>query len=432
MRWLAPHAPYFLRIWLVKFDETLPIDRNPRLYRMGMLADALVAAGHEVVWWASTFDHNGGRLRFSDDTVCSVTRGYELRLLHTIRGYSRAVSGTRAVNNFRQAVRFLNQADSAARPHAIVCAMPTPELAWVSARLCERYGVPLVLDARDMWPDIFADLLSPVARVAAWPYTTLMRATLRSAARKATSCTAITEPFLDWIVSYAGRQRRPTDVALPLGYQEPKVDAAESEAASAALQVGPRDSFNVIFLGRLNRTVLDAFDPVVEAVRNLRHGPRPFRFYFAGAGDCAAEIRSRAAECPEIIFLGHVTPPVMAVLKRRAHAALLCIARRRDYQISLSNKVFDYLSAGLPLISHISGLVGELLSIGQCGLVYDNGIELTKILEKLSANEAVRSEMGLRARKIFCEQFEAETVYAKYTHHITNVVKAAQVSKAQS
>ena len=97
----------------------------------------------------------------------------------------------------------------------------------------------------------------------------------------------------------------------------------------------------MVFLGRLNLTVLNAFDSVTEAVSRLRVGPRPFRFLFAGSGDCEDALRERASDCPEIVFLGHVGPPELAVLKQCGHAALLCIERRKDYQVSLSNKVFE-------------------------------------------------------------------------------------------
>lgn len=388
---------------------------------MGMLAEALLAAGHEVVWWSSTFDHAAGRLRFPRDTVCTVRLGYQLRLLHTVSGYGRAVSGARVVNSLRQALRFRAGADSALQPDLIFCAMPTPELAWVSAGLAERYGVPLILDARDMWPDIFAELLSPGMRVASWPYVVMMRAMLRSAARRAAGCTSITEPFLKWMLGYTGRPRRAADAVFPLGYQEPVVGDVELAAAAAALPEEPPGVFNVIFLGRLNRTVLDAFEPVAAAARKLRDGPRPFRFYFAGTGDCASVLKERAADCPEILFLGHVGPPTMAALKRRGHAALLCIARRKDYQISLSNKVFDYLSAGLPLVSHLTGLVGELVTTERCGFVYDDAVGLAALLGRLAADDDLRRRWGLNARRVFEERYDVGRVYPAMAAHLARL-----------
>jgi len=414
-----------LRAWLVKFEESLPTDANPRLYRMGMLAEALSAAGHEVVWWASTFDHAGGRLRFDCDTACEVRPGYQLRLLHTVKGYGRAVSGARVLNNLKQALRLRASADAAPRPDVIICAMPTPELAWVSVGLGEKYGVPVVLDARDMWPDIFAELLPPLMRAVAWPYVTAMRAMLRSAVRRATGCTAITEPFLDWILGYSGRPRGPFDAEFPLGYQEPVVTLAELQTGSAALaaKLGPPDDliFNVLFMGRLNRTVLDAFDAVVEAAKELRGAARPFRFYFAGSGDCAGALQQRGAGCPEIVFLGQLGAPQLAALKLRAHTALLCIARRRDYQISLSNKVFDYLSAGLPIISHLTGLVGKLVETEKCGLIYDDGPGLADALRRLAGDDALRRQLGASARRVFTEHYDATRIYPRMAEYLARV-----------
>lgn len=410
-----------MRVWLVKFEETLPTDPNPRLYRMGMLAEALQASGNEVVWWASTYDHQTGRLRSYRDTVYDQGSGYQIRLLHTVSGYSRAVSGARVLNNLCQAWRLRAAADAAPPPDIIVCAMPTPELAWVSAGLGERFGVPVVIDARDMWPDIFAELLSPAMRLAAWPYIKLMRVLLGSAARRAAAFTAITEPFLDWIVGYAVRPRRDTDRVFPLGYQEPKMSATDLAEAEATLPPEPAGAFNVVFLGRLNRTVLDAFDPVLDAARLLRAEARPFRFYFAGTGDCAGVLRARAADLPEIKFLGQIRPPALAALKRRGHAALLCIARRRDYQASLSNKVFDYLAAELPLASHLTGLVGQLVNSERCGFVYNDGEGLASGLRVLAADEDRRRSLGRNARRVFEDRYDASRLYPRMVEYLTTL-----------
>lgn len=407
-----------MRIWLVKFDEPLPVDRSPRLYRMGMLAEALVQSGHEVIWWSSTLDHLSGRLRCSKDRVCDVRNDYQIRLIHTISDCSSSVSVARLFNNIWQAIRFRLCADDAPRPDMILCAMPSPELAWACAKLGGRYRVPVVIDARDMWPDIFSELLSPFKRVISRPYVAIVRSMLRFAVRRAEGCTAITEPFLDWILTYSNRIRGPKDAVIPLGFAEENVSASDLETAASVLPFDPPNVFNVIFLGRLNRTVSDAFEPVLQAVRQLRNCSRPFRFYFAGSGDYADALRDRSSSIPEIVFLGQIGPPIMTLLKRRAHVALLCVARRKDYQISLSNKVFDYLSAGLPIASHLTGLVGELVEKEKCGFIYDDGVGLESGLRKMSQNENDRQAAGERARQLFLDNYEAEKVYKGMVQHL--------------
>src|SRR5688572_12390199 len=47
-----------IKVWLVTAGEPLPLGKQEqRLLRAGLLARYLVAAGHEVTWWTSTFDH---------------------------------------------------------------------------------------------------------------------------------------------------------------------------------------------------------------------------------------------------------------------------------------------------------------------------------------------------------------------------------------
>ncbi len=398
------------------------MDPNPRLYRMGMLADTLVSAGHEVVWWTSTYDHQSGRLRYDRDAVVHVRERYKLRLLHTASGYARAVSGVRVINNIVQAWRFRTEASSELRPDLIFCAMPTPELAWVSCGLGEKLGVPVVLDARDMWPDIFWDLLAPIKRVVSLPYILVMRAMLRTSSRRALGCTSITEPFLDWIVGYAGRPRGSQDAVFPLAFRDAIVLDNDLAAASASLPVDVPGVFNVVFLGRLNRTVMDAFEPILAAIRLLRNVNFPVRFLFAGQGDCASELRRRSSEFPEIIFLGHLDTAGMEALKKRSHVALLCVARRRDYQISLPNKVFEYLAAGLPIASHLTGLVGELLVKEGCGFTYDDGRGLAEGLHRLAKDNEGRKIAGIKARDLFERRFSARAVYSGLAMHLEVLV----------
>ena len=58
-----------MNIWLVKLEESLPIDENYRPYRMGMLAEALLQREHHVIRWASDRMHLTNTNRFGKDTT---------------------------------------------------------------------------------------------------------------------------------------------------------------------------------------------------------------------------------------------------------------------------------------------------------------------------------------------------------------------------
>jgi len=421
-----------MHIWLVKIGETLPIDSCPRLYRMGMLAQALAASGHEITWWASTWDHAQSRYRFAQDTTVEVMARYHLRLLHSTVTYQRAVSRNRAWQNWQQARAFARSANRLPPPHLIVSAMPTPDLADQAVRFARAHRIPSVVDARDMWPDVISEVLSPAKRLVAWPYLAYMRRVLRHACHGATGLTSITEPFLDWIARYAGRPRTSLDRAFPLAYSEPP-PPSEAELMAARefwwqkfrMRKGDGSSV-VLFLGKLNRTILAVFGDVLVAAEKLARERPDVRFVFGGDGDCANELRRRASARANIVFAGQLGIHEMAAVKEMAAVALLPVQRRADYQMSLSNKVYDYLAAGLPIVSYLRGCVGDLLDQKACGVCYDDAEGLSAALKQLHDQPEFRQKLGAASRRVFEEQFDASRVYPQFVAYLEALAAASR------
>ncbi len=72
-----------MTFWIVETGEPVPgLDADAREWRAGILADALVSAGHGVTWWASTFDHAAKRHRCEAARTFSARPGLDIRLLH--------------------------------------------------------------------------------------------------------------------------------------------------------------------------------------------------------------------------------------------------------------------------------------------------------------------------------------------------------------
>ena len=88
-----------MKIWLLRASEFMPIvDGNDRLLRMGLLAEKLTNKGHDVTWFASTFNHFKKKQYSNKDVVVTVKDNYRLNLIHAI-SYKKNISIKRIINH---------------------------------------------------------------------------------------------------------------------------------------------------------------------------------------------------------------------------------------------------------------------------------------------------------------------------------------------
>lgn len=225
----APIHEGRLNIWLVTVGEPVPIPGNEaRLWRCGLLAKTLAQRGHRVVWWTSTFDHISKAYfdRPSGDVEAEVLGGVHLKWLHG-RPYERNISISRLINHAQLGIQFSRLGKrEAQRPDVIVVSFPTIELAYTAMKYARTYECPLLVDVRDLWPDIFvAQLpppLRPFAKFALWPYFAMTRSVMKCAS----AILAVSQNYLDWATRIAGRKPYAVDAVIPLGY-EPAIPGEE-------------------------------------------------------------------------------------------------------------------------------------------------------------------------------------------------------------
>jgi len=94
----------------------------------------------------------------------------------------------------------------------------------------------------------------------------------------------------------------------------------------------------------------------------------------------------------------------------------------------LPNKIFEFLSAGLPVLSSLRGEAEALLEESGCGLTYSAGeaASFSAALERLLADPGGGQAMACRARARFEADFRADQVYPALTRHLESVVTAAR------
>src|SRR5260370_22708904 len=181
-----------------------------RLMRAGMIADHLVRAGHDVTWWTSSFDHVAKYQRCSGHRTEVLAANYRIHLLHA-RGYRTNRSPGRILHHREIARAFTQRAAGEPAPDLVYCCVPTLEVTEAALAYAIPRGIPVVVDVRDLWPDVFLTVVPAGFR-------TLLRIALtgeirraRRIFRAATAILAVSEGYLQWALRYARRARTAWD-----------------------------------------------------------------------------------------------------------------------------------------------------------------------------------------------------------------------------
>lgn len=419
-----------MRVWLLKAGEPLPMvtGRSDRLLRTGLIARELAARDVDVTWWSSTWDHSRKMHLAERSWTAPVSPNYRVELLHGI-AYSANISLPRIVNHLQIARAFRVQARQRARPDIILAALPTLELAREAARYGSEMGVPVVVDLRDMWPDIILDTAPRGMRTLARALLQPMFADAAYACRTSTAITGITEDFVDWGLRYAKRERRPADRAFPLAYAPPQHSDDAIAAGTRywhARSVGRESGeFIACFFGSIGPQF--RHDVLLDAARRLTASGRRITFVLCGNGDQLDSLRERARNQENVILPGWVGQQEIAALMRMASVGLAPYRDTYSFRMSIPNKVSEYFSAGLPIVSGLSGRVQELLSTEQVGLSYrdDDAAGLAQQLARVYDEPALRRSMSERAAQLFARRFSAAAVYGSMADYLLEIAANA-------
>lgn len=403
-----------MKIWIVSTSDPVPyLDREQRLCRYGRLAVMMAEAGHDVCFWASHFEHATKKHRCAGPMSCQPASKLHVELLEA-PGYPSNVSLRRIRHNRVVSRNFMLRAEEVGeKPDLIFTQIPCLEMAEVVTEFGKKYGVPVVVDIEDIWPDLYLTMLprSLVLLGRALLFSEFNRA--RRLLGRATAITAVSRTYLDWALRYAGRCARPRDGVFPLGFPEvvrpPLAQLAhDAEKMRRQLELA-EDRFVVLFLGQFGASY--DLETVIAAAHLVDRQDSKIQFVLAGAGDKDVVLRKRASGLRNVTFTGWLDQSSALQVLHLAHVGLAAYTKRATQ--SLPFKPFEYMSAALPTISSLEGELAELLTNENIGVAYEAGNpeSLVNAVSALAQDNASRQKMGLRAREIFLERYDANVIY---------------------
>lgn len=416
-----------MKTWLVCRGEPLPTDPgNPRLMRMGIIAQMLTDRGHDVTWWSSDFSHFLKIKRQNPGDTIRIASNYRIKLISGV-GYKRNISIRRLADNFLLGRNLAREFKKADRPDVILASVPTIEMCRAATDYGTHQNVPVVVDLRDMWPDLFLEFVPkwsiPIARACLKP----MFSSISRLCRQATAILGITDGFLEWGLRKAARSVGPYDAVFPHSYSSsPPLDDMIEKAHEFWGQQGVSNDkrcFFVCYFGVIGPQA--EIETVADAAEILQKFRPNIRFVICGRGEKIPYLKQRMTRLNNMIFPGFVGATEIWVLMSLAQVGLAAIKSNLNYVQNIPNKIVEYLSAGLPIVSSMRGTVEELLEDHECGITYENGNpeSLAEALAQLYDDTSRLAKMSQNAKKLYEANFVAEKVYAAMADHLERIAK---------
>lgn len=416
-----------MKVWLIKIGEILPVEPGQTLIRNGLLAKTLASQNHEVTWWASSFSHQHKRYLFDTPRVIQVQPNLELRLLFG-PPYHKNVSPQRILHHLVVAQNFAREARSASKPDIIFCSLPTLELAEQALSYGQTMGVPVIIDVVDTWPDVYLTILPsvlrPAGRLALW--SEFQR--LQKVCSSADALTGVSKTYLDWALKHAGRSLDRFDGVFPLGCSmNPLSKLAVKGTSSAQVRAkygASSQDLLVTFVGIFGASY--DLETVVETAKILaQRNVRDVRFVLAGTGDKMKRLLHMAQGLTNVIFPGWLAEQPMRELLYASSVGLA--AYTQDALQSLPNKPFEYMAAGLPMLSSLTGELEQLIRTEGIGLQYRSGdhASLAKQIHWCRDNPDQLKLMSDQAYRVFEARYDSTKIYEKLAAHLEAVVNRA-------
>ena len=378
------------------------------------MARHLIAAGHEVTLVCGSYANGttglagpfrGGRREGMVDGI---------RLIEFDLSYGNKDGFVKRSLTF---IKFALRSVGAAlkEPADIVFATTTPLTAGIpgiAAKWLRRK--PFVFEVRDLWPELPREMGVITNPVMLWALGALEWASYKSADR----LIGLSPGIVDGIARYVPDRAR---IALiPNGCD---MDLFGDTAQPWRPEGIASDDFMAVFTGTHGKA--NGLDAVIDAAAVLKaQGRSGIKLVLVGDGAQKPGLVARVhAESLDNIVVFHDPVPKTRLtgLMASADAGLQILADVPAFYYGTSpNKFFDYLSAGLPVITNYPGWVADMVREHDCGTAVAPGdpAALAKALTQMQSS-GTASAQGARAKSLAQSRFSRETLGRQFAAWVT-------------
>lgn len=407
----------------------MPCDQDGRRgMRSVNLYNALLESGHDVKIWTSDFYHQTKSFRSESVDLSALSSEDEIKLIKSC-GYKKNISIRRVIDHFTLAINLFRELKREKRlPDVAFVGYPPIEFATVACYFLRAKKIPFIIDVKDQWPHKFLETVNQryryLTKLSLAPYFYLSR----YAFKHAVGICSMSEDFLNWSLTYANRDKKKYDLIIPLSPVNERLSVTQHR--DAGQWWGKKGVINdgrlrVVFFGTLSR----AFDflPLIHAAAEAKKSKQSWQFIICGDGECFASLQKETSHLDNILMTGWVDHEKISVLASVASLGCAPYISTEDFEASIPNKVIDYISYGLPVLTSLEGSVSKLLNKEGIGFFYRRS-KLNDFYNQIADFERNphKNLISGRARHVYNEVFDGRSNYKKLVKHLEVVFSEVQ------
>lgn len=296
------------------------------------------------------------------------------------------------------------------RRYDVVVTSTPPVFTMVPGWIASHYwGVPWVVDVRDLWIDAAVDLglLSPDGLV------TRLTEGLQQRAFMAADCLFVTttvmrDLVLDRYPVAAGDVR-----VVPNGVDLSSFDPDR------------RPGNAVVYTGNLGHA-----QDLEPCIRAMAHVEADLQLRIVGDGDVRPKLEAVAADVgvdDVVEFTGLVEREDVPEQLADAIAGLAPIKATESLQYAVPTKAYEYLACRVPVVAVGNGAIESFLDQSEGGVLVENDpVEIARILDELAQNPEWRTSLASAGHEYVAERYDRRAIAETVSDELASLVDAPE------
>ena len=367
-------------IILVTVGEPVPkIDKNQRYMRCFNMGLSLSEFGQNVLWITDSFNHQSkAQRKIKDYGEIIINEKFRIKVIKTI-SYKKNYSIFRILHNIEfgykifKINKYLNF-----NKRIFISSFPILE-SCIAVAIIKRKQDKLIVDIRDLWPDVFKDKLNKF-------FFSLVnffyRNSLRFILKKTDIVISTSNSYLDWANQIFKSKKK---YFLPIGYNlSSHENVTQRSFKNNKLFFEAKKKFNLCFIGTITQKYFD-FDDILELSNFLNYKRINHTIFIAGIGEDYDDLKLKISK--NIKMLGQLNGNELSYVMSFCSIGLAPYKNIPNFEKNIPNKIYEYAFNNLYLISSLQGDTKKFIEKNNLGFSYKSLKEMKdKIFEIYTKN----------------------------------------------